>query len=187
MPRTYRGKGRGSKNIGGRFNIGAISGVTFHTIPSGVTLDQNGIRLDGGVSCTDITSGGTIEAVSTVSAPYFYNTTKSAQIPSYGGANNVLIKSGVTTTKGGVSQVFVGGAPPTGTAATGAFFGLTSFTTITQMFVIRHSHDGVSGNSNYTFSVDCASNAATVFYHSMKDPIGAGSGKCTIRYFVIGT
>lgn len=188
MPRKYKGQGRQGKNWGQRFNIGVTTGVTLATIPSGVTIDQNGITNAGMVNTTGaITSGGSIQATGTVTGARFYNSGNSGQLPTYITANDTIMASGVTTCKGGTSQVFVGGAPPTGTAATGAYFGLTNFTTMARMFVTRDAGDGISGLTNALFAVSMGANAATVYYYDARGPVGTPLGKTTFHYFVIGT
>ena len=64
MPRRHA-KGRQGKDIGQRFNRGVTSGVTFTTIPSGVTLAKGGIQTNLGYMIAGLSDGILIVAGTT--------------------------------------------------------------------------------------------------------------------------
>ena len=165
-----------------------ISGTTFVTTISGTTINTKGIYADGIVNITGgLTSGGTGAFTSSVSAPTFYNTTKSAQVPSYIGTNGVLMASGITLTKAAGEQVFDAGA-----AINAAHFNILGFTTFTNFIVnIGRGDTGDSESASpYTAQVYVNGSAATVYTYAQNAGGGGAitaAAACTLHYFAIGT
>ncbi len=165
MPRRH-GRGRGTKGFGTQFNKGSVSGVTFVTKPSGVTIAKNLIQTAG----VTITPSG-------VSAQQLYSPAIGAYAL-YSLTDGVVIKSGVTRTKGGSSQVFNAGA------AVGNQFTL-GMTTVINMIANIHLESGVSAMFGIV-ETDTTGSAATVHY--MIGGSGATyASAVTINYVAIGT
>lgn len=165
MPRAH-GKGRQTKDIGQRFNRGITSGVTFATIPSGVTIGGTGIDATGlSVTAAVIYASGSLK------------TSEGFCIAS--DTNGVEFASGVTRTKGGCSQVFMA----TGSGA-GAYFGLGFTNTITSMTATIGLKSGTSIN-NCNIDLHGSNTHATVHYF---DYSGASYGSwVSVFYFATGT
>ena len=159
MPRKAS-RGRQGKNIGQRFNNGITSGVTIVTIPSGTTVANAGITTP------------------LVTAASIVNSSNSGY-PVTGLTDAIMVVSGTTRTKGGVSQVFTA----TGSGA-GAYFGL-GMTTITAMMVSAGLETGTSQFYAYV-SNDGLTTHATVYYNTADSGASYGSS-VSIDYIAIGT
>lgn len=159
MPRKYA-KGRGTKDVGQRFNRGITSGVTFVTIPSGVTVSNAGITAPSG---TIQDGNGYMVAGQTAGWEMF---------------------AGVTITKGGASQVFQAGTP-TETSHYGFGFTNSIISVVATVSGQSGQMSGTSGIASVTYSEAAGVlSACTIWYTSGN---GVALGGCSLSIIAIGT
>ena len=158
MPRKYS-PGRQSKDIGQRFNRGITSGVTLVTVPSGSTVANAGIT-------TPLLTVASI-----------INSTNSGY-PVTGLTDGIMVVSGSTTTKGGVSQVFTAAG-----GGSGQQFGLGMTSIVAMKVTAKH----LAGTSPAMLSVANYSDGAsvTVFYNNHSG--SSYNTKTLLEFLAIGT